>query len=84
MTNAEWDAADVNAVAVRDAQAPLVDRICAMRFTTMEGAAAVASCWALWSAPEMDVTAEDDEDDNVNDRLMALLLRSFASVGGAA
>jgi site-specific recombinase XerC len=53
-----------------------------IEFTTMEGAAAVASCWSLWSDPETDVTAEDDGG-NVNDQLMALLMRGLALAGRA-
>jgi hypothetical protein len=82
MTNAEWEAADKIADATRESQAPLLDRMCAMRFTTMEGAAAVASCWALWFDPQMAVTAEDDGG-NTDDRLMALLMRGLALAGRA-
>jgi hypothetical protein len=63
---------------ITDMQAPLVDRICALRATTLAGHSARGAALVAWAADHLDA----DEDACWNERLLAAALRDLSAGAG--
>ena len=72
-TDAEWDRAEEAAEVFRQQQQPVLNLICAIPCTTMEGAAALAASLVLWADLER-VVGLDDRQGFTDDRLCHALL----------
>ncbi len=68
------DHAEAERARIEDAQAPIVDAICAQTPQTTAGAVAVAHSLALWDG---DLFRNGGPDGGINERLVALLVRSL-------
>ncbi len=76
----EGDHAEAEQARIADAQAPIVDAICARPPRTAAGAAAVAHSLALWDA---ELFREGGPDGYANNRLIAALVRGLTGRAAA-
>ncbi len=74
------DHAEAEQDRIADAQAPIVDAICARPPQTAAGAVAVAHSLALWDG---DLFRQGGPDGDTNERLVALLVRGLMGRAGA-
>jgi len=74
------DHAEAEQARIADAQAPIVDAICARPPQTAGGAVAVAHSLALWDG---DLFRQGGPDGYTNERLVAVLVRSLTGRAGA-
>jgi len=72
--------AEAEQARILDAQAPIVDAICARPPQTVAGAVAVAHSLALWDA---ELFRQGGPDGDTNERLVALLVRGLTGRAGA-
>ncbi len=74
------DQAEAERARITDAQAPIVDAICARSPQTTAGAVAVARSLALWDG---DLFRNGGPDGCTNERLVAVLVRGLTGRAGA-
>ncbi len=74
------DHAEAEQARIEDAQAPIVDAICARPPQTIAGAVAVANSLALWDG---ELFRNGGPDGCINERLIAVLIRSLTGREGA-
>ncbi len=79
----EGAAADAERDAIIQQQGPLLQHICAVPFTTMDGAVAVARTLALYTDDFDGYLWVEDRNDYFDARLTQALVRGLALVGGA-